>query len=106
QSEDFHFPGHTDYLNEQIEGNALMLMVSDSLRVGLLTDHLPINEVSEAITSDLIKQKIKTINQSLIQDFNIIKPKIALLGLNPHSGDNGVIGKEELEIIFPTIKEL
>jgi len=106
QSEDFHFPGHTDYLNEQIEGNALMLMISENLRVGLLTDHLPINEISEAITPELIKQKIKTINQSLIQDFNIIKPKIALLGLNPHSGDNGVIGKEEIETIFPTIKEL
>lgn len=106
QSEEFHFPGHTDYLNEQIEGNALMLMVNENLRVGLLTDHLPINEVAAAITPELIKEKIKTINQSLIQDFNIIRPKIAILGLNPHSGDQGVIGKEEVEIIFPTIKEL
>lgn len=106
QSEEFKFPGHTDYLDDQIEGNALMLMVSDNLRVGLLTDHLPINEIYQAITPELIKQKIKTINQSLIQDFNIVRPKIALLGLNPHSGDNGVIGKEEIETIFPTIKEL
>lgn len=106
QSEEFHFPGHTDYLNQEIEGNALMLMISENLRVGLLTDHLPLNEVSEAITPELIKQKVKTINQSLIQDFNIIKPKIAILGLNPHSGDQGVIGKEEIETIFPTIKEL
>lgn len=106
QSEDFQFPGHTDYLNQEIDGEALMLMISENLRVGLLTDHLPLNEVSKAITPELIKQKVKTINQSLIQDFNIIKPKIAILGLNPHSGDQGVIGKEEVETIFPTVKEL
>lgn len=106
QSEEFHFPGHTDYLNEQFEGNALMLMVNKNLRVGLLTDHLPLHEVALAITPELIKQKIKTINQSLIQDFNVIKPKIAILGLNPHSGDNGVIGKEEIDTITPTVKEL
>lgn len=106
QSEDFNFPGHTDYLNQELEGNALMLMVTDNLRVGLLTDHLPLNEVAKSITPQLIKQKIKTINQSLIQDFNVIRPKIAVLGLNPHSGDNGVIGKEEIETIIPTVKEL
>ena len=106
QSDAFKFPGHTDYLNEQLEGNALMLMVQDNLRVGLLTDHIPVNEVSKFLTPALITQKIETIKKALIQDFGINKPKIAVLGFNPHSGDNGVIGKEEIEIIKPTIKEL
>ncbi len=106
QSEDFKFPGHTDYLNQELEGNALMLMVQDNLRVGLLTDHIPVNEVAKHLTESLIIKKIETVKKSLIQDFSINKPKIALLGLNPHSGDNGVIGKEEEEIIKPTIKKL
>lgn len=106
QSEDFTFPGHTDYLNKELEGNSLMLMVSEELKIGLLTDHIPLKDVSQAITAELIKSKVKTINQSLIQDFNIQRPKIAILGLNPHSGDNGVIGQEEKEVIIPTIKEL
>ena len=106
QSDDFKFPGHTDYLDKELEGNALMLMVQDNLRVGLLTDHIPVNEVASHITEKLIIQKIETINKSLKQDFGITKPKIALLGLNPHSGDNGVIGKEDYEIIKPTIKKL
>lgn len=83
-----------------------MLMVSEELKIGLLTDHIPLKDVSHAITAELIKSKVKTINQSLIQDFNIQRPKIAILGLNPHSGDNGVIGQEEKEVIIPTIKEL
>jgi 4-hydroxythreonine-4-phosphate dehydrogenase len=106
QSADFKFPGHTDYLDQELEGNALMLMVQDSLRIGLLTDHIPVNEVAKHLTEALIKQKIETINQTLIQDFSINKPKIAVLGLNPHCGDGGVIGKEDDEIIKPTIKKL
>lgn len=106
QSEDFKFPGHTDYLDQELEGNALMFMVQDNLRVGLLTDHLPLNEVSKHLTEVLIRKKIKTINQSLIQDFGIRKPKIAVLGLNPHSGDNGVIGDEEDKIMKPTLKKI
>ncbi|MFT6748437.1 MAG: 4-hydroxythreonine-4-phosphate dehydrogenase [Flavobacterium sp.] len=106
QTEEFKFPGHTDYLDQQLEGNALMLMVQDNLRVGLLTDHLPVNQVASALTPELIIKKITTINATLKQDFNINKPKIALLGLNPHSGDNGVIGKEELDIYKPAIKKL
>lgn len=106
QSEDFKFPGHTDYLDQELEGNALMLMVQDNLRVGLLTDHIPVNEVASHITEKLIFQKMETINKTLKQDFGITKPKIALLGLNPHSGDNGVIGKEEDEIIKPAVKKL
>jgi 4-phospho-D-threonate 3-dehydrogenase / 4-phospho-D-erythronate 3-dehydrogenase len=106
QSEDFKFPGHTDYLDKELEGNALMLMVQDNLRVGLLTDHIPVNEVAKHLAPALMIQKIETIKNALIQDFGIRKPKIAVLGLNPHSGDNGVIGKEELEIMTPTIKSL
>ena len=106
QSEDFKFPGHTDYLDQELEGNALMFMVQDNLRVGLLTDHVPLNEVAKHLTETLIRQKIKTINQSLIQDFGIRKPKIAVLGLNPHSGDNGVIGDEEDKIMKPTLKKI
>jgi 4-hydroxythreonine-4-phosphate dehydrogenase len=106
QSEEFKFPGHTDYLNQELEGEALMLMVNDNLRVGLLTDHLPIAEISQHLTQKLIRQKIKTIKQTLIQDFKISKPKIAVLGLNPHCGDQGVIGKEDDEVIRPTIKKL
>jgi 4-hydroxythreonine-4-phosphate dehydrogenase len=106
QSEDFNFPGHTDYLNKELEGNALMLMVQDKLRVGLLTDHVPINEVAKHLTQNLIIQKIETIKNALVQDFGIRRPKIAVLGINPHSGDNGVIGKEEIEIMKPTIESM
>jgi 4-hydroxythreonine-4-phosphate dehydrogenase len=106
QSEEFKFPGHTDYLNQELEGNALMLMVQDNLRVGLLTDHIPVNDVAKHLSEKLITQKIETIKQSLIQDFGINKPKIAVLALNPHAGDNGVIGKEDDELIKPTLKKL
>lgn len=106
QSDEFKFPGHTDYLNQELEGNALMFMVQDNLRVGLFTDHIPVNDVASHLTEELIKQKIETIKQSLIQDFSINKPKIAVLGLNPHAGDGGVIGKEDETIIKPIIKKL
>jgi 4-hydroxythreonine-4-phosphate dehydrogenase len=106
QAADFKFPGHTDYLDQELEGNALMFMIQDNLRVGLLTDHIPLNEVAKHLTEELIRQKINTINKSLTQDFGIRKPKIAILGLNPHSGDNGVIGKEEDQLIKPTLKKI
>ena len=106
QSDNFKFPGHTDYLDKVLDGNALMLMVQDKFRVGLLTDHVPVNEIAKHLTPALMIQKIETIKNSLIQDFGIRRPKIAVLGFNPHSGDNGVIGKEELEIMKPTIKSI
>ena len=106
QSEEFKFPGHTDYLDQELEGDALMLMVQDNLRVGLLTDHVPVNEVASHLTEALIIRKIETIKKTLIQDFSINKPKIAVLGLNPHAGDGGVIGKEDEAIIRPAIKKL
>ena len=106
QSEEFKFPGHTDYLDKELEGDALMLMVHDDLRVGLLTDHVPVNEVAKHLNEKLISSKIKTIIQTLKQDFEIEKPKVAVLGLNPHSGDNGVIGQEEEKIMKPALKKL
>jgi 4-phospho-D-threonate 3-dehydrogenase / 4-phospho-D-erythronate 3-dehydrogenase len=106
QSDDFKFPGHTDYLNQELEGDALMLMVQDNLRVGLLTDHIPLSEVAAHLTEELIKKKIETIKQTLIQDFSINKPKIAVLGLNPHCGDGGVIGNEDDAILKPALRKL
>ena len=106
QSDEFKFPGHTDYLNQELSGDALMFMVQDNLRVGLLTDHIPVNDVASHLTEKLISKKIETINQSLIQDFSINKPKIAVLGLNPHAGDGGVIGKEDDTLLKPVIKKL
>ncbi len=106
QSDEFSFPGHTEYLDKELSGEPLMLMVSNNLRVGLLTDHIPINKISEHITKELIEQKLKIIQKTLVEDFNISKPKIAMLGLNPHSGDGGVIGKEEENVIIPVIEEL
>jgi 4-hydroxythreonine-4-phosphate dehydrogenase len=106
QSDEFKFPGHTDYLDKELTGDALMFMVQDNLRVGLLTDHVPVNDVAKHLTEKLIIQKIETINLSLKQDFKINKPKIAVLGLNPHAGDSGIIGNEEETVIRPTIKKL
>ncbi|MGL5111741.1 MAG: 4-hydroxythreonine-4-phosphate dehydrogenase PdxA [Flavobacterium sp.] len=106
QSEHFKFPGHTDYLAQELEGDALMLMVCDTLRVGLLTDHVPLNEVASQLTEELIVRKIETIKQSLIKDFSINKPKIAVLGLNPHCGDGGVIGSEDDVLLKPTLKKI
>ena len=106
QSETFKFPGHTDYLNQELDGESLMLMVNDGLRVGLLTDHVAVKDVSEAITPELIKRKIETIYNSLKQDFRIGKPKIAVLGINPHTGDNGVIGDEDDTVLRPTLEAI
>lgn len=106
QSKDFKFPGHTDYLAKELGGESLMFMVSDELKVGLLTDHVPVTEVSKHITPELIKTKVAKINDSLIRDFRIRRPKIAVLGVNPHAGDHGVIGKEDDEVLKPAIKEI
>ncbi len=106
QADDFNFPGHTDYLEQELGGSALMFMVSDNIKVGLLTDHVPLKDISSKITPDLIRRKIMTIEQSLRQDFKINVPKIAVLGINPHTGDDGVIGKEDDDIIRPTLLEI
>lgn len=106
QDEDFKFPGHTDFLAQELEGQSLMFMVTDTLKVGLLTDHVAVKDIAETITKELIFDKVRTIEKSLRMDFGIRNPKIALLGINPHSGDNGVIGKEDEETLKPAIKEL
>lgn len=106
QSETFNFPGHTEYLEDKLEGKSLMILMTDELRIGLITGHIPISKVAEAITPELIKDKVATMHSSLIKDFGIIKPKIAVLGLNPHCGDKGIIGKEDDEIIQPTVSDI
>ena len=106
QSEVFNFPGHTDYLAKVLEGESLMFMITDTLKVGLLTDHVAVKDVANAITPDLIEKKIRIINKTLQQDFRISQPKIAVLGINPHSGDSGVIGKEDEEIMKPTLEKM
>ena len=106
QSEQFNFPGHTEYLQEK-DGAAesLMFLVSETLRVGVVTGHIPISKVSESITSEKIVAKLKLMDASLRNDFWIRKPKIAVLGLNPHASDNGLIGDEEQKVIIPAIEE-
>ncbi len=107
QSETFHFPGHTEYL-EECCGNgkkALMILMKDELRVALVTGHIPVSEVASHITIEGIVSKLQTFNHSLKQDFAIEKPRIAVLSLNPHAGDDGLIGKEEKDIIKPAMEE-
>ncbi len=106
QSNNFAFPGHTEYFKHKFEAeDVLMLMVSNKLRVGVVTGHIPIRDVATSINKDLILSKIRIMHNSLAADFGIEKPKIAVLGLNPHAGDNGLIGTEELEVILPAIKQ-
>ncbi|MCK5440352.1 MAG: 4-hydroxythreonine-4-phosphate dehydrogenase PdxA [Maribacter sp.] len=106
QAEDFNFPGHTDFLAQELDGESLMFMVTDTLKIGLLTDHVAVKDAPSAINPILIRTKIRIIETSLQMDFGIRRPKIALLGINPHSGDNGIIGKEDDEILKPVIKEM
>ncbi len=106
QSEDFNFPGHTDFLAQELEGESLMFMVTDTLRVGLMTDHIAVKDVAQSITPKLIRDKVGIMEKSLKMDFGIRRPKIAVLGINPHSGDNGTIGEEDEKILKPTIQEL
>ena len=106
QSEKFKFPGHTDYLAKELDGKSLMFMVTDTLRVGLLTDHVPVKDIANHITPKLIREKIETVHHSLKSDFRISKPKIAVLGINPHTGDNGVIGVEDDTVLRPTLKTI
>lgn len=109
QSEAFNFPGHTDYLAKELNGDSLMFMIAPEglgLKVGLLTDHVAVKDVSEHITPELIMKKVEVVYKTLQQDFRIRKPKIAVLGINPHSGDNGVIGREDEEVLKPTVEQM
>jgi len=107
QNDDFKFPGHTEYLAEAFDAKEpLMFMVSDVLRVGVVTGHVPLSEVPTHITKTKIVAKLQAMLQSLRRDFSIQKPRIAVLGLNPHAGEEGLLGKEEQEVIAPALKEL
>lgn len=105
--DDFPFKGHTEYLTQEFNATeSLMLMTGQELRVGLVTEHVPLKEVSSLISKERVELKIRLLELSLKNDFNIIKPKIAVLGLNPHAGDEGLIGDEENNIIKPVIIDL
>jgi 4-hydroxythreonine-4-phosphate dehydrogenase len=106
QSDTFQFKGHTEYLKSKagVE-DVLMFMIGESLRIGMVTGHVPLSKVSELITVETLLRKIRLMNQSLLLDFGIRKPRIAVLGLNPHAGDNSLLGKEEAEIITPSIQQ-
>lgn len=106
QSETFNFPGHTEYLEQKIGGKALMILMHDKLKVALLTGHISLDKVCDAITPQLIEDKIDILHNTLFQDFSINKPKIAVLSIDPHVGDNGVIGNHDNEIMIPTINKL
>ena len=108
QSNQFTFPGHTEYLEKLFgkEGDALMILANDKLRVAVVTGHVPISKVAGLLTTEKIITKIEQFNRSLQQDFGITKPRIAVLGLNPHAGDGGVLGTEEQEIIQPAIEQV
>ena len=104
QSQSFSFSGHTEFFASEFGGDPLMLMCSDRMKVGLVTVHIPISAVSPSITQERIITKLRELRQSLVQDFSIRDPRIAVLGLNPHIGDGGLIGNEEQEIIIPAVQ--
>lgn len=101
----FPFTGHTEFLAAELGGEPMMIMCSDILRVGLVTIHIPVAEVSREITKEKIVQSLSILRHSLIQDFGIVEPRIAVLALNPHAGDGGLLGREEQETIRPAIQE-
>lgn len=106
QSEAFAHAGHTPYFKELFGAREVaMFMVAENMRVALLTEHVPLKDVAQYITRENIISKLQVVNESLKKDFGVNKPKIAVLGLNPHAGDDGLLGKEEVEIIIPAIKE-
>jgi len=106
QSASFKFPGHTEYLEQKFGGDtpALMMLVNDVMRVAVVTGHIPVDRVSKELTEKLILDKLIVLNASLKKDFSIVRPRIAVLGLNPHAGDEGVIGNEEKNVILPALK--
>jgi 4-hydroxythreonine-4-phosphate dehydrogenase len=104
QSEDFKFVGHTDFISEELGVHEnLMLMVNENIRIGVVTAHVPVSEVSKNLTQEAVQKKLEIMIKTLKKDFGIDKPKVALLGLNPHAGEDGLLGKEESEIIEPVI---
>ncbi len=106
QSEGFKFPGHTEYFEASFASTskALMVLINDVVRVAVVTGHIPVSEVAQKINAEIILEKIQTLNAALKQDFSIVRPRIAVLGLNPHAGDGGVIGNDEETKVIPAIK--
>jgi 4-hydroxythreonine-4-phosphate dehydrogenase len=105
-SDEFPFKGHTEFLTSFFEvPESLMFMISDKLRVGLVTEHIPVKDIANSLTKEKIEAKLKVMDASLRKDFGIAKPKIAILGLNPHAGDNGLLGQEEEQIIRPVVAD-
>ena len=103
QSEEFNFTGHTEFLAQELDGAPLMIMTSELMRVGLATIHIPVSEVAQHLSKELIVERLEQINTSMRQDFGVVRPKIAVLALNPHAGDGGLLGTQEQEIIKPAI---
>jgi 4-hydroxythreonine-4-phosphate dehydrogenase len=107
QTTDFNYTGHTPFFKEKFEAkDVVMLLYNGGFRVGLVTEHIPVADVAKTITTELIIQKTQILKDALVKDFGISKPKIAVLGLNPHAGDNGLIGKEEIDVVKPAIDSL
>ncbi|MCD7817414.1 MAG: 4-hydroxythreonine-4-phosphate dehydrogenase PdxA [Bacteroides sp.] len=108
QSDTFHFPGHTEYIEERVgKGEkALMILLKNDFRVALVTGHIPVSEISRTLTKELIMEKMAIFHRSLKQDFGIDSPRIAVLSLNPHAGDEGLIGTEEQTVIIPAMQEM
>lgn len=106
QSAGFNYPGHTQYITEKAGGQSLMMMVSAGIRVGVVTDHIPLSEVPASLSKEVILKSLNIMLKTLQKDFDIQKPKIAILGLNPHAGEEGLLGKEENEILKPLIEEM
>ena len=105
QADDFRFTGHTEFFGAEFGGEPMMVMCSDVLRVGLVTIHLPVAEIARNITRERIVARLRTLRRMLIEDFGIVEPRIAVMALNPHAGDGGLLGHEEQEIIRPAIVE-
>lgn len=107
QSKDFHFPGHTEYIEQALGegGKALMILMKNDLRVALVTGHISVSKIASMLNKELIKEKLRIFHRSLKLDFNIEIPRIAVLSLNPHAGDEGLLGTEEQDIIIPAMKE-
>ena len=105
QADDFPYTGTTEYLAAELEGEAMMILCSDVLRVGLVTKHIPVSEIARNITKERIVRDLGTLRRALIEDFGIVEPRIAVMALNPHAGDGGLLGREEQEIIRPAIVE-
>ena len=105
QADDFRYTGHTEYLSAELQGESMMIMCSDVLRVGLVTKHIPVSEIAANIKREKIVKDLHTLRRSLIGDFGIVEPRIAVMALNPHAGDGGLLGREEQEIIKPAIVE-